>query len=47
MCQALNQAQIITEVWIETITEGNTNMLYFIDEERETEWLSNLVTQLK
>ena len=46
MCQALNQAQIIIEIWIETITEGNTNMLYFIDEEREMEWLSNLATQL-
>ena len=37
MCQALNPAQIIIGVWIETIR--NANALYLTDEESETEWL--------
>lgn len=46
MCQALNQAQIITETWVETITEGHTNTPNFHNAESETEWLRNLVAQL-
>lgn len=46
MCQALNQAQIITETRVETTTEGHTNMPNFNNVESETEWLRNLVAQL-
>lgn len=46
MCQALNQAQITTESWVETITEGHTNMPNFNNAESETEWLRNSVAQL-
>lgn len=35
LCQALNQAHITTETWVETITEGHTNMPNFNNVESE------------
>lgn len=36
-CQALSQAQITAEVWVETVTGGYANKLRFNGEERETQ----------